>query len=122
MAYKASTKSMDLVADDYYEKEVKYQEQISKMKNTTEVTKDFSIEENESHVVITFPGSAQPEGTIVFFRPSDKTMDKSYKVALGPNHQQMISKSDLQKGRYEIRADWKEGAKQYFIKKDIFIQ
>jgi len=113
---------MDLVAEDYYEKEIKYQEQISKMKNSAEVTNTFSISEDESNVVITFPGSSEPEGTIVFFRPSDKTMDKSYAIALSTNHQQLISKSELGKGRYEISADWKEGGKQYFIKKDIFIQ
>jgi len=55
LVYRSMTKNIDLVTTNYYEKELKYQEQIDKINNTNSLKEKIKIEYNGSVILITYP-------------------------------------------------------------------
>src|SRR6266542_6174400 len=70
------TRQVDLVSKNYYEKEVSYQEQIDKQKNTLE--SDVKIEYDGEKINFLFPEKFKGKnitGDIVLYRPSSTSRD-----------------------------------------------
>lgn len=107
-----------LVSEDYYDKEVKYQSQIDKMKLTSSKGAMVSISKNGEKVQFDF--SDVPEkGEILFFRPSDATKD--FKVAVIKEKSQSILKDKLGKGYWKMKISWSANGNDYYTEKTIVI-
>ena len=55
LVYRSMTKNIDLVTTNYYEKELKYQDQIDKINNTNSLKENIKIEYNGNVILITYP-------------------------------------------------------------------
>jgi hypothetical protein len=128
LVFKTYQTKVDLVADDYYEQELRYQEKINRINNLQAVdAKDkVSWKVEESEIVFRFPAvlgsSEMPSGTIEFFRPSDAAKDIRRPIALDANRQQTVSKNLLSRGLYKIRIDWQNNGTAYYLEEDVYIQ
>jgi hypothetical protein len=72
MVYKSMTKNIDLVTKDYYETELKYQEQINKINNTNSLKEGLKLEYNGKSIIINYPADkSKISGEISFYKPSD---------------------------------------------------
>lgn len=115
---------VSLVADDYYAQEVAYQDRIDHEKNALSVKDEISVASNSGQVVVTFPHEQLAdleEGSIHFFRPSDKDLDLKLPLTLDGNGQFRINQSSLEPGRYEVNLSWNSQGKGFFVKKDLYI-
>jgi hypothetical protein len=123
MVISAFRQDIDLVSEDYYEKEIKYQEQIEKLENADNVKDEISFIQKGDELILAFKNPINNEsGTIVFFRPSDPKKDLKEILTLNKNHEQYFEREKFIPGYYKIQIDWVAKGKKYYVEKDIFIQ
>ncbi len=123
MVYKSMTKNIDLVSNNYYEKELKYQEQINKINNTNRLAQGVKIETNSGAVIITYPGnSGKVTGEVSFYKPSDAKNDFKINVESGSDLKQIISTEKLTKGLWKVQVNWAMDGQEYFNEEKITIQ
>ncbi len=115
---------VNLVADDYYDQEIKYQKQIDRIKRTNKLDEKNIIVFNRSAINVTIPESLRSKdltGEIYFYRPSDQKSD--IKIPLYPDTLgvQVIPVSNLEKGLWAVKVNWLTGENEYFAEERIFI-
>ncbi|MBT3301118.1 MAG: hypothetical protein HOD63_15165 [Bacteroidetes bacterium] len=113
---------INLVDEDYYTKELSYQDHIDKEQNASELAEkpEFSIDNNTLYLQFpTYFQSSKIEGSIHLYRPSDKHLDHHYRLKLNNNLTQAMSVENLQKGLYHIKLDWIADSVAYYINQDL---
>jgi FixH len=121
MAYRMATAKVDLVQADYYQKEIDYQQQIDRIQNSKTLNNlNIMTYLPSVHTLrIAFP-SPVTKGEVNFYRTSDKELD--FKVPLSKQTLFEYSTKKLQKGHWKIQSIWSDGAREYFVEKEINIQ
>lgn len=119
MVYMAFQEDFDLVADDYYEQEIAYQDRIDQMENANSDCQKVSITKGETGYDLTFSEKAESV-KVHFFRPSDDTKDvlleeEAVESVLA------IPSSQLIAGKYLVKVEWKANGKTYFQEDDLFV-
>ena len=123
MVNKAFKTEVDLVSDDYYEKEIKYQDQIDKINNAGNLKNLIACNQNEKELVISFADiSNNATGEIFFFRPSDQSRDFKKSLAMDSHKEQRFDKKLFTNGYYKVQIDWETEGKKFYVEKEIFIQ
>ena len=115
---------VDLVADNYYEKEIKYQQQIDKVERTSLLEEKPSIIYDGNAVTIGFPSKLMNKeltGEIFCYRPSSPLLDFKVVMQLDENGKQIIPAEKLEKGYWRFMLDWKFDGKDYYNEEMIFI-
>lgn len=111
------TLDVNLVAEDYYQQEITYEEQISRLKNTDGLVNKptFNFSPDRKLVVLTFPEELTPEkGKITLFRPSDFTKDRTFKLKLDEANQQGFVTESLIPGLWRAKVLWDTEGKSYY--------
>jgi len=124
MVYQSFQVNIDLVAEDYYQQELEYQQKIDKIKNTQQLSQNISLAQDNHQLIVQFPDLFEKEldGNISLFRPSDARFDVNTKITLDQNHRQSISTAEMAKGYYKVKMDWKDGDKAYYHEESIYIR
>lgn len=116
---------VDLVTDNYYEKELKYQQQIDKLNRTQEMEMDVDIQLSNAGIVLTFPDSisgSQISGDVFLYRPSDSGYDITLPVKVQANNQMIISTEKIIKGFWKVKVEWNANNDSFFSEKSLIIQ
>lgn len=117
-------KDISLVSEDYYKKEIAYQAEIEKQKNTTQLLQPVKISylPYNKEVMIDFPeiliGST---GKILFYRPSDAKKDFIVDLAISDSNSQKILVNKLVKGLWIVKIEWQKDGKEYMKEEKIVI-
>ena len=114
-----------LVERDYYQKEIDYQSQIDKETRTNQLSQKVNIVSNDERVVLQFPSMFAPEdinGRILFFRPSDSSLDFNVEIGLDQDGLQSIIKTNLKEGVWIIKVFWNNQQDEYYSEKRIFVK
>lgn len=122
LVYKATSESFDLVTENYYEAELKYQEVIDQKSNVAGLSSPPKITHAVNSVSIQLPGefaNKTVEGEIYLYRPSDASKDIRKNFTTQDGFYQLDLVKALS-GSYDIKLSWKAGGKQYFQEKKIF--
>jgi hypothetical protein len=113
----AMTQKVDLVTDNYYEKELKYQEQIDKSKRTKELKEKTDIQILDKTVKIKYPNKPDKNSQkdfILFYRPSDPSKDLKIQVSADSLGIQVIPTEKFTKGFWKIKLSWTSGGNEYY--------
>jgi nitrogen fixation protein FixH len=116
---------VELVTDNYYEKELQYQKQINTIKNSDALEKKVNVVQNDSSIIFTFPNIASIQkysGEIFLFRPSDQASDFKIPVKLDSTYSQKISTISRQKGMWKSKISWAANGTEYYYEQPIVIQ
>ncbi|MFZ9031790.1 MAG: FixH family protein [Robiginitalea sp.] len=108
----------DLVTEDYYKKELKYQEDLDAARNLEKIEGGVTARITDKGLQIEFPGIMDPEkiiGKVSLYRPSNKQLDFETPIQLS-NKQLLIPKSRLLDGRWDIRVYWTYEGKPYLYR------
>lgn len=111
----------DLVTEDYYKKELEFQNDIDKETNAKNLSENLSWEKTNEGLVITFPETFDINsitGKVFLYRPSNKQFDFETELSLS-NHNLLIPDNRLLDGRWNIKVDWQYNGKSYLYKKEI---
>ena len=115
----------ELITEDYYAEEVKYQTLIDAQKNFQSLREKPTIEFVADEIKILFPAkfnSQNVKGNIEFFRPSDAKEDVKIPILLDENNIQRIPTVNLIKGKYYFILDWESNSNRYYTKQTLKIK
>jgi nitrogen fixation protein FixH len=122
----ASRQKMDLVRADYYDQEIRFQQQIDRVHRTAPVLADAGIDYDRAAALVTLSlRSIQRDhlsGTVSFYRPSDAALDTTVALGLDTAGRQSVSVRALRAGLWKVRVQWQAGGQEYFFEKPIVIQ
>lgn len=119
------TRKVDLVNENYYDKELKYENQIQKQKNLNRLDEKITVEIDNSSLKLTFPRffhSDSVKGDILFYRPSGSQKDKSVQLKLNKEGKQTVDISKYDKGMWKLQFNWLYSGKEYYQEESLFIQ
>ncbi|MCB0653431.1 MAG: FixH family protein [Saprospiraceae bacterium] len=111
-----------LVVEDYYAKDLAYQEQYDKIKNSQELEEGLVIKNNaaERTVELIFPqGIKDIKGQVQFYRPSDKANDFYVKIDNPENGKMLIPVGNAISGYWIVKVDWQGDGKAFYDEKNI---
>jgi hypothetical protein len=111
----------DLVTEDYYQAELKYQNDIDKLNNVQMLDENISYRRTSEGLLIQFPKDLKPEdieGKMFLYRPSNKHLDFVTPLSLS-DHNLLIPDKRLLDGRWNITIDWEYNGTSYLFKEEI---
>jgi len=125
-AVTAVRQNMDLVRDDYYEADLRYQNQIDRLNRTALLADETAIEFHTADrtIELRLPsghGARQPSGSIQIYRPSDAALDRQIKLATDPTGAQRIDAREMVSGLWKLKITWQVGGEEYFVDRVVVI-
>lgn len=114
----------DLVTDHYYEKTLKYQNQIDMEKRTAKFVKELEITNENNEVNIKFPDEFKKvpiKGELYFYRPSDAANDFSVPLQIDQKGSQVISSAKMKNGFWQVKVEWVMAKEKYYCEKSLMI-
>lgn len=111
----------DLVTEEYYAKEMLYQQEIDAETNTTLLDAPITGSKTSEGWVLVFPTSVAPakvQGTVSLYRPSNEKLDFELPLEL-IDHKLLIPDARLLDGRWNITISWTYDDKPFMYKKSI---
>ncbi|MDG4716668.1 MULTISPECIES: FixH family protein [Winogradskyella] len=111
----------DLVVEDYYQQELKFQNEINKEKNAKKLSKNITWKKTKQGIIVTFPSELNEKninGKVFLYRPSNKALDFEIPISLS-NHNLLIPDNNLLGGRWNITIDWSYNNEAYLYKEEI---
>lgn len=119
--------NINMDTENYYEKELLYQNQINREILTRELDKylDFKPDMDKKQVVIDFPVKNSSTSTITgevhFFRPSASDLDKRIAIELDEESKQRFPIQELKQGYWKIKVLWKQGRMEFYDESTLMI-
>ena len=109
---------INLVAEDYYKQEIEYQDQIDRLKRTSELNQqpEITLNRNQESLMIALNQSTIETGQITFFRPSDATKDRIVAIST-VDHE--VSVAGWDRGLWKVKLQWVTDGKEYYTEKTI---
>ena len=111
----------EMVTEEYYKKEIGYQEQLDKSQNAHDLKDKVLIETKSDGLLISFPVAfdyTKIEGKVSLYRPSSQKLDFEIPISLSSSYL-LIPKSKLTGGRWDISIDWTYEGKGYLNKEKV---
>lgn len=122
LVFRSSQEKVDLVTEDYYQRELEYQDVIKKKDNAAKLDTGLSYTINNMSVDLRFPPSQKKlNGKIVVYRPSNKNFDKSFVISLDQNNEMTIALDDSPLGLYKMMVSWQADSLGFYVEKDIYL-
>lgn len=118
-------KSIDLIEEKYYEKELTFQKQIDGENNLKWLYPDsLNLADTNGVVFIKLPVKAAKvdSGYVEFIRPSDKTKDRRLALQVNENGELSLPKSNFIPGLYKFRISWLSNGVNYVKTKDFIVK
>lgn len=114
LVVKSFQQEHDLVTDNYYEEELKFQQQIDKQNLVADEGKQVAWKQEGNSLLLDFPAGSAISGEIKLFRPSDASKDFSVDIQPDAEGKQQVDISKAAAGKYLLQIDWNEDGKAYF--------
>jgi len=122
LVFKANSESFDLVTENYYEAELKYQDVIDQKSNASGLSAPPSITHSVNSVSIQLPkefAGKTVEGEIYLYRPSNAAKDIRKSFTTQDGFYQLDLGKELE-GSYDVKLTWKAGGKAFLREQKIF--
>jgi len=113
-----------LVYDDYYDKDIHYQNQYDKLQNYNQniESNKLAMSYRDRYLDFIFTQDAKDvNGKIFFYRPSDKSMDFVKELNLNDLQTYSIPKDELSTGKWKAKVEWQSNGVDYYKEFEIFI-
>lgn len=122
LAYKASQQKFDLVTENYYDAELKYQNVIDEKSNASLLSEPPKISHTVNTISIQLPkefANKDVQGEIYLYRPSDQTKDVRKRFSTDQGFYELNLGQDLS-GSYEVKFSWEANGKKFYNEQRIF--
>jgi hypothetical protein len=115
MVSMSMNQKIDLVAKDYYAREIAYQSKLDKMNRSRALTRPVSWKLEKDMLQVQFPAEVKMpvSGMLFLYCPADANSD--FKTTFNSvMNEAVIDISGARAGRYELQLDWQSGSETYF--------
>ena len=116
MVFFASRQKVDLVAKDYYEQELAYQNKINHKNASNSLKNKLSWVIEKGELTLAFPPECRGykiKSNLYFFRPSDVILDKKMALVEDTSLVKKINLKSLERGLYKMQISWSANTKEY---------
>jgi hypothetical protein len=111
----------DLVADDYYNQEVNYQQRIN-AKARAKALGALVFSPADGQLAISLPqgiNGRNATGHIHFYKPNNSSLDMHYTLATDSLNRQLIDVSALPRGLWQVKVEVQYQGESYFWEESI---
>lgn len=120
--YQSTLHDVNLVSENYYEKEVAYQDQIDLEEKTLPYNKHFVINISEGQLHLQCPIELPvEEGKLVLLRPSSAKEDQTITLSKNETNSYKLKTSALSKGLWIVEVHFSSGGEDYFYEEKVMI-
>lgn len=107
-----------LVTENYYEKEIKYQDQIEREKSAAALDREVLVFDAQAKaVVLDLPVGAK--GNLQLFRPSDARLDQELSLDITNEGKTTVPLEKLKSGYWRVQLTWTENGVEFYEEKKI---
>jgi len=112
----AASQKEDLVSQNYYEQELRYQSRLDNLERATRAGASVVYDSGARRILVSLPASQitpMLTGSVQFYRPSEAGLDRE--LPLRPNEagRQVIDANQLQPGLWKVHVCWSTGGQEY---------
>lgn len=112
------SKNVDLESEDYYQREINYEQELTAMRNANQQDHCISVGLSGEYVVVQVPDSVNFTNVSVYLRrPNNSNDDQFFKLNNSKNL--LIPVSKLHKGNYGIEISYYVGDKPCLQKENL---
>ena len=125
MVFYATMQTNEMIDDNYYQKELEYQDVIDAKQNLVNISTNNLISQTFLEVVITLPpGTFEKleKGNIELLRNDSKANDVQLEIEPNGSNRRTIPKSSLLKGMYKSRIKWTNDGKEFYKEESVFVE
>ncbi|OIQ41816.1 MAG: cytochrome C oxidase Cbb3 [Bacteroidetes bacterium MedPE-SWsnd-G1] len=111
----------DLVSEEYYKDELKFQDEIDKQNNVKNLEEAFIVQKISEGIEIQFPSQFTNDnilGVVIMARPSNKALDFETVIQLN-NNKLLLPKRNLVEGNWNLKIEFSSEGTPYLYKKSI---
>jgi hypothetical protein len=120
----AATHKEDLVSDNYYEHELKFQNEIDSAARAKNAGAALRYDAQGRGMVVALPVTQLGQrlaGTVEFYRPDAPNRDRVITLAPGVDGTQAVNLSQFAAGPWLVRVSWEAGGVAYYLEQKIVI-
>ncbi len=111
---------VDLESEDYYQREIAYEEEITSLNNVNELKIRPEVSLSETHLIVEFDAEHNfSQAQLMLKRPDNQKEDKLYSIEGTKTF--MVDKNELVQGIYNAELSYSIEGKNYLQKKEIYI-
>lgn len=118
----ASRQDDTLVSKDYYEQELKFQDQIQAAARAKEAGAAIRLDAAAGKLLVSIPADQAKQkvaGTIHFYRASSSALDRELSLQPDENGLQAVDVSGFAAGSWTVLARWNAGGQAFFLEHKI---
>lgn len=123
MLFLSMQEDHELVTQDYYEQELKYQKKIEASKNLQAASFNIEITPKNGEVYIHFNGfesTEKPVGKVILYKPDNASLDQSIGLELNETGSMVILPKG-KSGRYNVSLDFEIDGVPFYSEKEILL-
>jgi hypothetical protein len=120
----SATQRNDLVDNNYYGKELKYQDQIDKSARTKKLPQQLKVVKNPNKLSLLFPdifNGKNITGNVEMYRPSNASLDRKIALNINSNNSQIIDLNLISKGYWKLKINWFVNDSAYYSEESVTI-
>ena len=124
MTYRCVTTPVELVANEYYQDELAYQNVIDGEKNANALSRKINIRQEAGKIMVEFPPemmSSHLTGTILFYNAANLSRDRSVKLNVLSGGKITLESSLLGPGQFTVKITWNANNKDYYSEQNIMV-
>ncbi|WP_233883594.1 FixH family protein [Tenacibaculum piscium] len=111
----------DLVSEEYYQKELVFQDNIDATKNAKALTENIQVKKVPEGLKVYFPKAFNPKditGKVFLYRPSNKQLDFETPISISDTYL-LVPEKRLLGGRWNIIVSWNYKNTPYLFEKEL---
>lgn len=124
LVYKSSSQKVDLVTENYYQQELKYEQKIDEAERAQSLSSPLRYEVNKNEIVIFFPDEMKDKkitAQTLLYHAADERKDSVYTLETNSGKLTMVL-PQTDKGLYELKMDWKVDTTKYYSEHKVIIE
>lgn len=124
LVFKSSSQKVELVTEDYYEQELKFQQKIDQAERAQALSVPMKYVVENNRIAVWFPPEMKGkkiEAQVLVYFVADQARDRTYMLTTD-TAVVFIELPENNKGNYELKMDWKAENTSYYSEYKFFIK
>jgi hypothetical protein len=125
MVFVAFNQTNEMVDENYYDKEIKYQTLIDAAENLNKVSSLKLIDQNKNEITLKLPISLIHEfknGKLEFLKNDREKDDRSFNFIPDSEGIFKINAQKIPSGSYKVRISWMSQGKNYYREQNLYVR